>query len=93
MVRIAVPGSVVLCCPSNDSRFIPSVSGYVYAVKDDQIYVNLFIPTTSTFKVGKRDITITQTGNMPWEGLTEITVAPGQTFYFLCKSSYPGMGT
>lgn len=78
------------CCPSNVSRFIPSVSGYVYAVKDDQIYVNLFIPTTSTFKVGKRDITITQTGNMPWEGLTEITVAPAKRSTFSVKVRIPG---
>ena len=31
------------CCPSNVSRFIPSLPGYVYAVKDDQVYVNLFL--------------------------------------------------
>ena len=25
------------CCPSNISRFIPSLPGYVYAVKDNQV--------------------------------------------------------
>ena len=52
--------------------------------------MNLFIPTTSTFKVGKRDITITQTGNMPWEGLTEITVAPAKRSTFSVKVRIPG---
>ena len=31
------------CCPSNICRFIPSLPGYVYAVKDSYIYVNLFM--------------------------------------------------
>ena len=32
----------VACCPSNITRFLASVPGYVYAVKDDDMYVNLF---------------------------------------------------
>ncbi|MHC4540105.1 MAG: beta-L-arabinofuranosidase domain-containing protein, partial [Planctomycetota bacterium] len=30
------------CCPSNVARFVPSVPGYAYAHKDDDVYVNLF---------------------------------------------------
>ncbi len=33
------------CCPSNISRFIPSLPGYVYAVKDNQVYVTFSCPT------------------------------------------------
>jgi DUF1680 family protein len=29
------------CCPSNVARFIPAVPGYIYANKDDNIYVKL----------------------------------------------------
>ena len=29
------------CCPSNLSRFLPSMPGYMYAVKDDCVYINL----------------------------------------------------
>ena len=36
-------GSAAACCPSNVSRFIPSLPGYVYAVKNDQVYVNLYL--------------------------------------------------
>ena len=32
----------VACCPSNITRFLASVPGYVYAVTDDRIFVNLF---------------------------------------------------
>jgi DUF1680 family protein len=31
------------CCPSNVTRFMPSLPGYVYAVKDKQLFINLFI--------------------------------------------------
>ena len=31
------------CCPSNVARFIPSVPGFAYAVKDKDVYVNLFL--------------------------------------------------
>ena len=31
------------CCPTNVVRLIPSIPGYVYAQKDNNVYVNLFI--------------------------------------------------
>ena len=31
------------CCPSQISRFLPSVGNYVYGVSDDAVWVNLFI--------------------------------------------------
>lgn len=40
------------CCPSNICRFIPSLPGYIYAVKDKDVYVNLFMSNTSDLKVG-----------------------------------------
>lgn len=78
------------CCPSNVCRLIPSVPGYIYAVKDNSLYVNLFIPNSSTFKVGKQDVTISQKGNMPWEGMTEIVVNPSKSAVFAVKVRIPG---
>ncbi|MFV0378095.1 MAG: glycoside hydrolase family 127 protein, partial [Mangrovibacterium sp.] len=42
------------CCPSNLSRFIPSLPGYVYAVNDESVYVNLFMSNSSDIKVGSK---------------------------------------
>ncbi len=36
------------CCPSNVARFIPSVPGFAYAVKDNDVYVNLFLGSEVT---------------------------------------------
>ncbi len=37
------------CCPTNLVRLLPSVPGYIYAQKDDKIFVNLFISQQRTF--------------------------------------------
>ena len=63
------------CCPSNICRFIPSVPGYVYAVKDNAIYVNLYMANTATQKVEGKEVTLVQDGDYPWNGNISVTVA------------------
>ena len=62
------------CCPSNICRFIPSVPGYVYAVKDDSLYVNLFMSNKLDVDIGGRKFELTQKTGYPWDGDIEITV-------------------
>ena len=47
------------CCPSNAARFIPSLPQYIYAVKDNSLYINLFNSNTVNVKVGKQNVTLT----------------------------------
>lgn len=60
------------CCPSNISRFIPSLPGYIYATKDNSVYINLFMSNSASLKVEGRNISLKQTTNYPWDG--DITV-------------------
>ncbi len=62
------------CCPSNICRFIPSVPGYVYAVKDNALYVNLFMPNTMTNKILGKSVTLSQKTSYPWNGDIEISI-------------------
>lgn len=62
------------CCPSNICRFIPSVPGYVYAVKDNSLYVNLFMANTLRQKVLGKDVVLSQRTGYPWNGDVEIVV-------------------
>lgn len=62
------------CCPSNLCRFIPSVPGYLYGVKNNNIYVNLFAANTSTIKVAGKDVELEETTEYPWDGDIKITV-------------------
>ena len=65
------------CCPSNISRFIPSLPGYVYAVKNDQVYVNLFMGNKATIKTGNKNIVLEQETNYPWNGDVKLKVEKG----------------
>ena len=65
------------CCPSNISRFIPSLPGYIYAVKDKSLYVNLFMPNTAEVNVGGRKFTLSQATSYPWDGNITVTVDKG----------------
>ncbi len=62
------------CCPSNLSRFIPSLPGYLYGVKDNNIYVNLFAGNTSTIQVQGKDVVLEETTEYPWNGDIKIVV-------------------
>ncbi|MGC9353634.1 MAG: glycoside hydrolase family 127 protein, partial [Mariniphaga sp.] len=62
------------CCPSNISRFIPSMPNYIYAQKENDLYVNLFVSGSTTFETPKGNIKLTQESNMPWNGHISITI-------------------
>lgn len=65
------------CCPSNICRFIPSLPGYVYAVKDDQVYVNLFLSNRAELKVNRKKLVLEQETGYPWNGDIRIRVTQG----------------
>ncbi len=78
------------CCPSNICRFIPSLPGYVYAVKDNNVYVNLFVSNTATLKVGGKKLTLSQKTEYPWDGAIGITVNHATGHDFTLKLRIPG---
>ena len=53
------------CCPSNVSRFIPSLPGYIYQVKDKDVYVNLYMSNTGDLEVKVKPVVLTQTTDYP----------------------------
>lgn len=77
------------CCPSNISRFIPSLPGYVYAVKDDQVYVNLFLSNKAELKVDKKKIILEQETDYPWKGDIRLKIAQGNQ-NFTMRLRIPG---
>jgi DUF1680 family protein len=78
------------CCPSNICRFIPSVPGYVYAVQDADVYVNLFMSNNSTLTVNGKKLHLTQTTSYPWNGDVKINVTPSGKQQFNLKIRIPG---
>ena len=77
------------CCPSNVSRFIPSLPGYVYAVKDNQVYVNLYLSNKAELIVNKKKVVLEQETGYPWNGDIRVKVAQGNQEFAL-KLRIPG---
>lgn len=78
------------CCPSNLSRFIPSLPGYVYAVKDNSLYVNLFAAGTATMQVGGKEVAVEQETRYPWDGDIAIRVIKNKGRDFAMMVRIPG---
>ncbi|MBP1659815.1 MAG: hypothetical protein H6P95_1007 [Candidatus Aminicenantes bacterium] len=84
------PWFEVACCPPNMTRFLPSLPGYVYATKDDVVFVNLFIAGSGSFDLGGRTVAITQETRYPWDGAVKLTIAPERTASFELAVRIPG---
>ncbi len=78
------------CCPSNLCRFIPSVPGYIYAVKGNSIYVNLFAGNTANIQVGGKEVQIEQQTSYPWEGDITIKILKNKADAFDMAIRVPG---
>jgi DUF1680 family protein len=65
----------VACCPGNITRFMASVPGYMYAQKDQDLFVNLYAAGTAdvTLKDGLK-IKLTQDTRYPWDGVVRLKV-------------------
>jgi len=64
------------CCPSNIVRFIPSLPGYIFAQRNNELYINLYIGSSTELNVNNNSVQIKQETKYPWEGKIEITVDP-----------------
>lgn len=78
------------CCPSNICRFIPSVPGYVYAVDDDGIYVNLYMSNHADIEYDKEIVTIAQETDYPYDGKIMITIGIDVEKDFTLRLRIPG---
>ena len=78
------------CCPSNLCRFIPSLPGYVYAVKDNDLFVNLYTANTSTVNIGGKSVTLEEQTKYPWDGDIRIKIAKTKAKQFRMMVRIPG---
>jgi DUF1680 family protein len=78
------------CCPTNMARLLPAVPGYMYAQKDDNLYVNLFINGTAALTISKTPVQLVQQNNYPWDGALAFIVNPKKTTAFNLLVRIPG---
>jgi DUF1680 family protein len=78
------------CCPSNICRFIPSIPGYVYAVDEDGIYVNLYMSNHADVEYDKAAVSITQETDYPYDGKIKIKIGLEEEKEFDLRLRIPG---
>ncbi|OIR03770.1 Non-reducing end beta-L-arabinofuranosidase [mine drainage metagenome] len=78
------------CCPPNLMRLLASLGGYFYAVKGDDLYVNLYSPDTASVKLPAGAVTLTQDTQYPWKGRVRLTVDPAKPAEFALRLRVPG---
>jgi DUF1680 family protein len=78
------------CCPTNIARFLPSLPGYIYAQRGDQLYVNLFVAGTADLVFGGKTVHLTQANNYPWDGDLHFSVDVSAPVRFGMRLRVPG---
>ncbi len=78
------------CCPVNVVRFLPSLGGYIYAVRDQQVYVNQFIGGSAQIDLPDGPVTIKQRTDYPWDGRINLTVQTETPRRFALNVRIPG---
>ena len=64
----------VSCCPVNIVRILPSLSGYIYSIKDQDIFINLFIGNTAELDLNGKNIKLNQSTKYPWNGKVKFSL-------------------
>ncbi|HEY6083185.1 MAG TPA: beta-L-arabinofuranosidase domain-containing protein [Chitinophagaceae bacterium] len=79
------------CCPTNIVRLIPSIPEYIYAHRDNGIYINLFAGSETTIPLAKNEaVQVAQQTDYPWNGQVKITVNPAKKSRFILYIRIPG---
>jgi hypothetical protein len=80
----------VACCPANLARLMAQLPGLVYAQRDRQVFVNLFVGSDADITVGATKMRVTQRTEYPWDGRVAFRVDPERPMEFTLSIRVPG---
>ena len=78
------------CCPTNVVRLLPSLGGYIYARREQDLFVNLYIAGEGRFRINDADVRIRQVTDYPWAGDIDLHVEVSKPLTFNLKLRVPG---
>jgi len=78
------------CCPPNLMRLLASLGGYVAAVGEDRLLLNLYTPCRIEADVAGTSVCLSVETGYPWDGGVAIRVDPGRTAEFSLGLRIPG---
>lgn len=62
------------CCPPNLARMITSLPEYIYTIKDDEIFMNLYMSNIATIELAKKEVSFQVATDYPYEGIINIQI-------------------
>lgn len=68
------------CCPPNLARLLSSLNHYIYTVKGDCVYTNLYISSKGSVNIDGQEIFLKQITNYPNTGRVEMEVCSSGSF-------------
>ncbi len=63
------------CCPPNIARVLTSLGHYIYTVRPDALFINLYVGNEVTLPVGDETLKLRISGNYPWQEEVNIEIA------------------
>lgn len=81
------------CCPSNVTRFLPSIPGLVYAHDQQTIFVNLYIQNQASIQMPAGRVDISQTTAYPWQGKVQLQITSAPATPITLALRIPGWAT
>lgn len=78
------------CCPPNIARIIPSIPGFIYAIGDSTLYVNLYIANSADVHTAGTGVHLVQETDYPWTGNVKLHVDPDRPMEFALCLRLPG---
>jgi len=78
------------CCPANIARLVASLGNYIYAKSASDIWVNLFVGSSTTISMGSTDVALQMKTDYPWSGRVALTVLPEKKIRYALHVRIPG---
>lgn len=78
------------CCPPNVARTLAALGGYLYAVSNGSLYVNLYVQGSASTEVAGVPVALEVTTGYPWEGLVKLALKPERPARFALRLRVPG---
>jgi uncharacterized protein len=80
----------VACCPANLARLMAQLPGLIYAQRQDELFVNLFVDSSASVTLASGTVNVAQHTRYPWDGKVSLDVNPAKAGTFTLSIRRPG---
>lgn len=78
------------CCPANIARLVESLGNYIYAKRNDGIWINLFVGSNTTVEFPKGNVDVKLETGYPWNGNVKLSLSSTKKIKYSLHIRIPG---